>query len=318
MRRGSETAEVLMERVARTLRRHGYRYAVIGYPPSRTRCIDIVAWSSGKKRIFIRIAEDAADLSSNSIKELRALSSSLNAAPVVVASRIRGVELEDYIIYEKYDTPTVTATTLEEALREDGFYVWFRRGEYYVKVDPEKLRSKRLEKGLSLGDIAYTIGVSRKTIYEYERGSMDPTLPQAEKLVNIFGEDIMVPVNLFRDAEVDPEEYGRPHSRLEGELLESLRSRGYRAAHASRAPLDIAASREGRSITIVVKHGYDKNIYERSIEVVELAETIRAEAVALVDKKDLAKDLEGAGIRVYRFSELRGRLVDLEGGSDNG
>lgn len=65
-----------------------------------------------------------------------------------------------------------------------------------------RLRVLRAEAGLSQGDLAGLLGVSRQTINAVETDKYDPSLPLAMRLSKIFG----VPVDvIFLDDWIPPE-----------------------------------------------------------------------------------------------------------------
>jgi putative transcriptional regulator len=49
---------------------------------------------------------------------------------------------------------------------------------------------------MSMGELAEMLGISRKAVYEYEKGAMDPSIEVAQKLIDIFGEDIVERVDI--------------------------------------------------------------------------------------------------------------------------
>ncbi len=68
-----------------------------------------------------------------------------------------------------------------------------------------RLRVLRAESGISQGDLAGLLGVSRQTINAVETDKYDPSLPLAMRLSKIFG----VPIDaIFLDDWTPPE---RPH-----------------------------------------------------------------------------------------------------------
>jgi len=298
----SDRLEDLVERVLQYLVSRGYRSAVIEYPHTSRRSIDVVSWSR-ERRVFIRISTDIDALYADSVRELAAIASTLKASPVIVGAKGRSGELEDYVVYEKQGIPAVTPETLGEALDMDGFYVVGKKGSYYARINPRKLREERERMGLSLGEVAHTIGTSRKAVYEYERGTMDPALPVSERLVKLFGESILEPVRVFRKPRVKGAQ-PPPHSQREEKIMVKLMQQNYSVIHVSRAPLDIAASRMDEEMAIVVRHGRDKALFERSSQVAEMASAIEVKAVAIVDDPELARDLEALGIEVVRHEDF--------------
>jgi putative transcriptional regulator len=66
-----------------------------------------------------------------------------------------------------------------------------------------RLRVLRAERGLSQGELARLLGVSRQTINAVETDKYDPSLPLALRMAKVFG----VPVDaIFLDDWIPPEE----------------------------------------------------------------------------------------------------------------
>ncbi|MHA1244464.1 MAG: helix-turn-helix domain-containing protein, partial [Candidatus Heimdallarchaeota archaeon] len=108
------------------------------------------------------------------------------------------------------------------------------RGGLRVKIDGELLKEKRLEKNLSLSDLASEVGVSKRAIYEYERGGIDVSLDTALMLEEYLDEPLTIALNLFermkRIGSVTlPASYkNEPKSDLEKEVKKHFDSIGFK------------------------------------------------------------------------------------------
>jgi len=192
----------LAEEVGDTLRSRGFRIGFLEYPVSERKSIDIIA-RRGSEKLLIKISHEVDSIGHKEAYELSAISSVFGGLGVLVGRKTKKKELENYVIYERHGIPALTPETLEELVEREKIFVYANRGGYYVRVDGRKLREKREESNMTLGDLAYLLGVSRKAVYEYERSKMNLSLTTALKLIEIFGDEILVPfnVNELRESE---------------------------------------------------------------------------------------------------------------------
>ncbi len=261
MRRRQESGEAreLFYRVLALLYSHSREAVVVEWPKSvEKRSVDMVVRLKDGRIVLVKATHDAARLPKREVQELRGLAAALGASPLIVASRLHGEELLSYVVYERQGVKVVNYETLEEAVAGRGeIYVYGSRDHLRVSIDPEALRRRRLEKRLSLGDVAAALGVSRKTVYEYERGSMEPTLEKAEKLVDMLGPEVLKPIDIFEEPS-EPPEVGAvqagPGADLASRIASMLLRAGFRVAQARRTSVDVAAGSERERMLFVVKH----------------------------------------------------------------
>ncbi len=185
----------LAEEVGSTLRSRGFRIGFLEYPVGERKSIDIIA-RRGSEKLLIKVSLEVDSVGYKEAYELTAISSVFGGLGVLVGRKTKKKELEDYVIYERHGIPALTPETLEELVEREEIFVYADRGGYYVRVDGRKLKEKREEMNMSLGDLAYLLGVSRKAVYEYEKSKMNLSLTTALRLVEIFGDEILVPFNI--------------------------------------------------------------------------------------------------------------------------
>jgi putative transcriptional regulator len=106
--------------------------------------------------------------------------------------------LEDDTVYTRYDIVAITSKTFENVvLHNVRPLIQASPGGYYVEIDGEALKQRRQELGLSVGEVADMVGISRRTIYGYERGLAKASVPAAYKLVWALGIPVARPVDIF-------------------------------------------------------------------------------------------------------------------------
>jgi len=303
--------EELYACVADALEKKGYRVEIVSYPTSHDkRSIDLLA-ASTTKNIFIKIVEDLKHVNNREASELKGLSTVLDAHPLIVAEKEEGVELDDMAAYEKHGLYAVNVGGLEAAL-ENSIYVVKRHGNFYMRIDSKKLREFRRVRGLSLGDLAELVGVSRKTVYEYERSNMDVSLSTAIRLLEVIGDEIFKPIPVLDRQEKSVK---RSTKRMaadtvaERKIILQVEKRGGEAIHSRHSPIDIGVRFAEKKAVVIVEHKHDADIGFRGEEAVKIAKAASAEKIALIRHANLRKDLEALGYDVVRTPEELLELV---------
>ncbi len=309
----------LLYRVLATAYRYAERVAVIDYPHSiGRRSIDLAVTLRGGRPLLVKVALDVRGLPRGEVAELASVASSLGVPAVIAALRIQGEAMMEGVVYEKMGLPAVTPKTFEAVLSgRGGVYVYASKDTLKVKIDSEKLREERVGRNYSLGYVASYLGVSRRTIYEYERGTMDPTLEKAEKLVRLFGEEILREIDILKPPE-GPGGGHPPDSSVEERLMASLSGAGLRAAHARRTAVDVTAGSEDVRVAVVVERDKEAQarLVERAEYAAELARATESVPIAVIQsKRDVVGDLESMGFEAVKSPEEAGEVVrGREGG----
>jgi len=151
-----------------------------------------------RERMLIRIAQNAEDVSGSSIKDLKLLSSYTNVTSLCITSTVRGEILRRGVVYTRDNIAFISLSTFTDLV--DGKPPMFRlnHGSITAAVDGKKLRQRREEAGISLGALAKELGVSRETVYRYEREEIEAPAKIAQKLIDMFGEDVIKKISIER------------------------------------------------------------------------------------------------------------------------
>jgi putative transcriptional regulator len=164
---------------------------------SRPSCFDFAARKNSTV-IFIKLQTDIGNLSPNDCRELRVISESISAASLLVGEKAREKPLEDDTVYTRYDIVAVTPRTFENiAVHKTEPLIQAGPGGYYVEVDGEALKRRRQELGLSIGEMAEMVGLSRRTLYGYERGMAKASVTAAYNLIATLGIPVAKSLNIF-------------------------------------------------------------------------------------------------------------------------
>ncbi len=179
-----------------------------------------------------------------------------------------------------------------------------------MRLDAGRLREERERRGLSLGGLAGLIGVSRRSIYEYERSGMDIVLDKALRILDVLGEDVFQPIDVFR-VEEPRSEVENVDEEGEKRLAKELLGAGGVVVHAKRTVVDLAARLGDRASLIVYEHrGEDaRMVLRRGEEAARVARVTSSEAIAVVESREAARELEAMGFEVVRGAEEAARRI---------
>ncbi|MCD6300476.1 MAG: helix-turn-helix domain-containing protein [Staphylothermus sp.] len=248
----------LIDDIMGNLKKAGFVVEYINYPENK-RSIDIVGLH-GQKRLMIKVTVDASYLSDLEVKDLKKASVAYSATPLVVSEKYRKKRMESDVVYRRKDLYIICTELLERYfLENDKPLVYDVQGNYVVKINPQKFRERRLELGYSLGELADKIGVSRKTIYEYERGNISVTVDKAIKIANIMGEDVFEEIDLLKQEIVQIIEEEIPRNKIEEILMEISKRKGTILYKLFRTPIDYVLRSGKYKISIInARRDYEK------------------------------------------------------------
>ncbi|MGB9987159.1 transcriptional regulator [Salarchaeum japonicum] len=177
----------------------------------RPKSFDIAA-RRGEDVVLVKILANIDAFDAPTGAEMRRLGHYLNATPLVIGLRSRDEELEHGVVYFRHGVPAISPdTALDYFLEGVPPLIYAAPGGLYVNIDGDVLADEREEQGLSLGQLAQELGVSRRTVSKYEDG-MNASIDVAVQLEDLFGDSLTSPVNVMdgaedvRDAEPTPED----------------------------------------------------------------------------------------------------------------
>jgi putative transcriptional regulator len=164
---------------------------------SRPSCFDFAA-RKNENLVFIKKQRDISSLSPHDMQELKFISEDFSAASLLIGEQSREKPLEDDTVYTRYGVVAVTSKTFENILLRGALpLIQTSPGGYYVEIDPQALKRRRQKLGLSVGEVADIVGISRRTIYGYERGMAKASVPAAYKMIWALGIPVARQVNIF-------------------------------------------------------------------------------------------------------------------------
>lgn len=250
--------------------------------------------------LLIKVLVNIDSLDYKRAQEMFTLAKTLASSPLIIGIKTTQGKMENGVVYERYGIFAVTPQTFEDILLKNlPPLIFSHRGGYYVKIDGKILKKKRKERNLSLRDVADRIGVSRKTIYEYEHSNMCATLKTALKLEEYFETPIAKPIHIFSIArdlfELKSEYTGNPD-------LEKLRKIGFKVYPIKKAPF--SALTKGKDEILLTKTLFGPYKLETKAKILKsISRTIKTQAFFVI-KKTKQKCIEGVPIIQRKELEL--------------
>jgi putative transcriptional regulator len=164
---------------------------------SRPSCFDFAA-KKDDKTVLIKIHSDVDTFSLQDSQELKAIASYLSATSLVISQKTHDKTLADDTVYSRYAVFVVTEKTIKNmALQTANPLIYAGPGGYFVEIDGALAEKRRKELGLSIGKLAEMIGVSRRTLYGYERGMAKASVSSAYNLEKTLGIPVVKPINVL-------------------------------------------------------------------------------------------------------------------------
>jgi len=272
----------IVDAVVKILRKAGF--AVTDLVETKPRCFDIVA-RKGNTILLLKVLYNIDSLKPEMAEEMKVVAKLLKASPIVVGEKFKFDYLERGVVYNRHGLPVINTATFYDFIVEGiAPMVYSAPGGYYVKLDNEKIREMREKLGISLGEMAKLLGVSRRTVKKYEEG-IDTTVETALKIEEILGTYVIKAIDIlnFVKDDVVKEEKEPTFSGEEAEIIEQLKVIGIKVYPIKHAPFDVVSKADDEKILTGVKQV--REIDKRASILGRISEVLSTKAAYIVEKK---------------------------------
>ena len=270
----------LIKLVNDILRGTGFRTARMEFKGA---CFDLVA-SRLFLLLFIKILTNIDTISPEQADDLKRLAKFFNASPLIVGTKTKNAELEEGVVYERFGIYALNPETLYDVIVENELPAIFaERGGFYVRINGNQLRYLREKYGYSINELAEMIGVSRKSLQNYERGEQSVSLEVALKLEEIFDAPLAEPINILH-AKVEANLDVRPESDLEREIFERLTGLGMGVVKVRKAPFNAVSKEDELKILTGIDRRKTGTTVRRAQMVSEVSKIINSDGVFILEK----------------------------------
>ncbi|RLI86058.1 MAG: transcriptional regulator [Archaeoglobales archaeon] len=270
----------VVETILRILEKAGFR--VTDLVETKPRCFDVVA-RKDEIVMLIKVLYNVDSLKAEMAAEMKLVAKLLKASPIVVGERFKFDYLERGVVYSRYGLPVInTATFYDFVMESIPPMVYSAPGGYYVKLDSERIKEARERLGISLGELAKHLGVSRRAVKKYEEG-IDTSVENAMKLEEFLGVYVIKAIDLlnFVDEKVEPKDVELKNS--EAEIVEQLRCIGVKVYPIKHAPFDVVSKTSDEAVLTGVKQV--REIEKRAAIIGKVSEVVSTKAAYIVEKE---------------------------------
>ena len=265
---------------------------------SRPSCFDIAA-RKNTSIILIKVQPDIGCISPDDSLELRIISENVLAASLFISEKTREKPLEDDTVYSRYNVLAVTSRTFENiVLRKIYPLIQAGPGGYYVEIDGEAIKRRRQELGLSVGEVAEKVGISRRTLYGYERGMAKASVTAAYNLLCTLGVPVAKTVNIFEATKNQRKPFmARARGLItKNKLLQRIfrKLADYNIVAVKKAPFDFVITVPEENMRIIggVAGESETMLSQRVDEILSLSKVVKAHPVLVTENpKPLDKDI---------------------------
>ena len=276
---------------------------------SRISCFDFAA-RKDDTTLLVKVNSDVDTFSPNSARELKVIAGRVSAASLVISQQAHGKPLEDDTVYSRNGIFVVTEKTIcNIALQTANPLIYASPGGYSVEVDRELVAQRRKDLGLSIGKLATMIGVSRRTLYGYERGMAKASVKSAYKLAETLGVPVAKPINVLKRTRKQRQcLLLKTKHALIGKMLLQKVFRKFAFCDMSpvyRAPFDFIMNvpKDRRVIVGCVAASGERNLDKRMEEIVSVCNVVHARPV-LITEKPVFSDMDVSCVCVAELSAM--------------
>jgi len=178
--------EHIVKRAEKILEKGNYITLVI---KNMHTCSDIIAQNKGKK-LMIKVVENIDTIEQEASKQLSDIAQFIGARPIVIGKKSKNGALKENVIYKRFFTDCISISSLEGFISDIMQSIAAKSVGSKVLIDGGKLRYFRRLNGMSIAFLANEIGVSKDTIYGYEKYNRFASSETVERLEKVLGETI--------------------------------------------------------------------------------------------------------------------------------
>ncbi|NJE06588.1 transcriptional regulator [Thermococcus sp. M36] len=293
--------ERLIRTVEAILRGTGHKTARMDFKGS---CFDIVA-SRLLLLLFVKVATNIDTVTEEQAEDLKRLAKFFRASPLIVGLKTKNAELEEGVVYERFGVYALRPETLYDVLVENELPAIFaERGGFYVRINGELLRELREKHGYSINELAQILGISRKSLINYERGEQAVSLEVAIRMEELFDEPIAEPIDVLHST-VEAKLDVTPESPLEREIFDRLKGLGLGVVKVKKAPFNAVSKEDEFSILTGIDEKKTRSTVRRAEMVTEVSRIINSDGVFILEKTKTEVVGEVPFIPKDRLQEVR-------------
>ena len=204
---------------------------------------------SNPVRLIIRVLAELDYFKKNTSIGLQFISKLIHGNPLLIAQSATGKEIEDATLYRRHNVPAISLKTLQLLLQNESSKYPFQlerfayRGGIHVHLSLSRFTRLKAQSGINLTELADNIGISRQSLYNYEKGISCPKIENYRRMEKVMGDNLKESVDIFKDNEKLSTEqalrnFCNPRSPLQKEITNYLEDMDFQIAWFREEPFD--------------------------------------------------------------------------------
>ncbi len=181
--------------------------------------------------------------------ELQLISKLISGFPLLVAHSAAGKEIEKATLYRRHSVSAISLKTLqlffqyEKGSNTTKISKFAHRGGVFVNLSKEKFKTRRKRLELDMTILAKKVGISRQSLYKYEKGESFPKIKYFKILSNILGDNLDIPLDILENqfeniSQHTLKDYKQPRSQLQKEVASYLADKEFNVLWFKSEPFD--------------------------------------------------------------------------------
>ncbi|MHA1917200.1 MAG: helix-turn-helix domain-containing protein [Candidatus Ranarchaeia archaeon] len=269
-------------------------------------CFELVVKKNNHNLLF-KMSHDISNIDKGHIDDLSKISSNLPASPIIVGEETKGETIQEGLVYDRKSIPAISLKTLHSLLvKQITPFVSVKRGGFFVNIKGDKIHEERINKKLSLKEVAIKAGVSRRTIYEYEQGNMDASLNTVIKLSKFIESDFIEEIDLYKwENRSKQDEVNKPFEPIEKVLDEKIKQIGLKANYTKGAPFNAIISIGPNKRVLLVGTGKSEITENDKIwSLGDISNVLDVPSIFIVEDIEEPKTINKYGVRIVNVDDL--------------
>ena len=278
------TRSQLLHNIEKLLTSQGFKTSDIYEQGS----FDIVA-RKNLQILLLKTFQNIDSINEQNAHEMKQLANIFLASPIIIGEKSRNGVLEDGVVYERYEIPTITFETLKSMIiYGESPEILADRGGYFVKIDGNVIKQYREEYSMSLKDLASLAHVSRATMYKYENGIVRANTETAMILEEILNTKVTLDIDLLQQPKQDEIKFT--------DDVNDLSKLGYGVISTSKSPFDAVAKMKSSDkhaplMANVEKNRSEKTLKRMAIPLKDLSMVTTSEPVFIINNDKIKESI---------------------------
>jgi predicted transcriptional regulator len=246
------------------------------------------------------------------------------AIPIIIGIDNRRSKLSDDSLFIRDDLISLNISTFKKVVNSPQLPLAIaKQGGLFIDIDGDKLARLRTEKGITRKDLADTLNITPKAVSHYEMKGMRPSVDHAQKMGEILGDSIVIPLDFFDHGKKIITSY-RFDSELQKRILanrrefvkminEIVEGTGYKVFWSKASPFDILIYKDSEDSKEILDYtlvggttlGTDINTRLHQIQGEFLREVPQDSAFIYDEEKLNVKDIKKESVPYIAPKELK-------------